>query len=129
MLTAVFALGATAAVVLRGDEAFFAAAGFLRAGAVFFLATCRLRVFEAFFAAARDFRVFPAFFAADFLETDFDAAMFAPLRRRFDQTLTCCSMNSTMCPNMGPHFAKSGEEPALRSMSTYSSAIEPPALR
>ena len=44
------------------------------------------------------------------------------------QTLTCCSMNSTMCPNMGPHFARSGDEPALRSMSMYSSAIEPPAL-
>jgi hypothetical protein len=108
----------------------------LRVAAAFFAAPRGLRVFEAFLAADRDFRVFPVFFAADFLEADFEAAMFSPqpapcvelLRRAPGQILTCCSTNSTICPNMGPHFDRSGEEPALRSMSMYSSAIEPPAL-
>jgi hypothetical protein len=121
---------------LRVAEAFLAAARRLRGAAAFFAAARGLRVFAAFLAAFRGFRVFAAFFAAGFLAADFDLAMFSPqsaqcvelLRRTPRQTLTCCSMNSTMCPNMGPHFAKSGEEPALRSMSMYSSAIEPPAL-
>src|SRR5476651_449071 len=65
MLTVVFALVATAGFVLRGTKAFFAAVRLLRVAA-------------PFFPAARDFRVFRALFAADFLEADFDAAMFPP---------------------------------------------------
>jgi hypothetical protein len=136
VLAVVFALAGAGAFALRVTTAFLAAVRPLRGAAAFFAAPGGLRVFAAFLAAGRDFRVFAAFFAADFFAADFDLAMFTPqsvqgvelLRRTPRQPLTCCSMNSTMCPNMGPHFARSGDEPGLRSMSMYSSAIEPPAL-
>jgi len=78
VLAAVFAWVAAAALVLRVAKAFLAAARLVRVAAAFFPAARCLRVFEAFLAATRDFRVFAAFFAADFLEADFDAAMFPP---------------------------------------------------
>jgi hypothetical protein len=63
-------------------------------------------------ATGRDFRVFAAFFAADFLEADFDFAMSLLPRNPPDQAFTCLSTNSTIRPNMSPHFDKSGDEPA-----------------
>jgi hypothetical protein len=74
----VLAAAATTAFGLRVAKAFFAAARLLRGAAAFFAAARGLRVFAAFLAAFRDFRVFAAFFAADFLEADFDLAMFPP---------------------------------------------------
>src|SRR3979409_1882108 len=71
-----------------------------------------LRVAAAFLATGRDFRVFAAFFAADFLEADFDFAMSLLPRNPPDQAFTCLSTNSTIRPNMSPHFDKSGDEPA-----------------
>jgi hypothetical protein len=84
----IFAGVAGGAFVFRGAKAFLAAARFLLAGAAFFTADRGLRTLVAFFAAfltaflavflaaGRDFRVFAAFFATDFLEADFDLAMF-----------------------------------------------------
>jgi hypothetical protein len=53
------------------------------------------------------------------------------LRRRSTpaQALTWRSTNSTMCGNMSPLLDRSGDWPAARSISRYSSVIEPPALR
>jgi hypothetical protein len=84
----------------------------LRVAAVFLPAVGRLRVFAAFLATVRDFRVFATFFAADFLEADFDFAMFPAPPQSPDQAFTCLSTNSTIRPNMSPHFDKSGDEPA-----------------
>jgi hypothetical protein len=64
------------AFALRVEAGFLAATRPLRVAAAFFPAARRSLVFEAFLAAARDFRVFAAFLAADFLEADFDTAMF-----------------------------------------------------
>ena len=128
----VVAAAATTAFGLRVARAFLAAARLLRVAAAFFAVARGLRVFEAFLAAVRDFRVFAAFFAADFLEADFDLAMFPSellTSNPPDHTLTCLPTNSTIRPNMSPLFDRSGELPAWRSMSTYSSAISPPALR
>src|SRR3984893_6007360 len=66
----------TAALVLRGATAFLATTCLLRVAAAFLPAVGRLRVFAAFLATVRDFRVFAAFLTADFLEADFDFAMF-----------------------------------------------------
>jgi len=46
-----------------------------------------------------------------------------------DQTVMCRSMNATIRSNMSPVLDRSGAWPTPRSMSIYSSAIEPPALR
>src|SRR5476651_504703 len=77
MLTVVFALVATAAFVLRATKAFLATVRLLRVTTAIFSAACCLRVFDAFLGAALGFLVFRAF-AVDFLEADFDAAMFSP---------------------------------------------------
>ncbi len=77
MLTVVFALVATAAFVLRATKTFLSTVRLLRVTTAIFSAACRLRVFYAFLDAALGFVVFRAF-AVDFLEADFDAAMFSP---------------------------------------------------
>ena len=73
----VFARVAAAAFVLGGATAFLAATRFLGVAAAFFPAAGALRIFEAVLAAFRDFWALGAFLAADFLEADFDLAMFA----------------------------------------------------
>jgi hypothetical protein len=78
VLAAVFALAGAGALALRVAKGFLGAARFLRVAAAFFPAARGLRIFAAFLAAVRDLRVFAAFFAADFLEADFDLAMFPP---------------------------------------------------
>src|SRR5262249_44076451 len=45
------------------------------------------------------------------------------------QAFTCWPTNSTIRSNMSPLLERSGDWPAWRSISIYSSAIEPPALR
>jgi hypothetical protein len=112
MGAAAFALGVAVAFVLGGATGFLAAVDFLGGAALFFAAAGGLRVFDAFLAAGRDFGVFAAFFAADFLEADFDFAMSLLPRNPPDQAFTCLSTNSTIRPNMSPHFDKSGDEPA-----------------
>ena len=77
MLMVVFALVATVAFVLRATKAFLATVRLLRVTTAIFSAACCLRVFDAFLGAALGFLVFRAF-AVDFLEADFDAAMFSP---------------------------------------------------
>src|SRR5947208_621405 len=46
-----------------------------------------------------------------------------------DHAVMCRSMNASMRSNMSPVLDRSGAWPTPRSMSMYSSAIEPPALR